>query len=416
MAGENLYTALQGLNYTPAETIWGTGTQVIGQAVPQMINPYGSVGSNLGIALGGALLQSLGAYQARKEATDLSMQSNRLGLQLLRATTPEERLKVVEDVPTSFMSSDVQNKLLGLNAQLLAREDTARNAIENAVAADIGKQKALAEFYLTPEGEKIQEDTLERLRAESLARGAGLTERSKEIQEAIAARQENKQKFDEKMAYIKDSLSEAQKRNLLSAPEIEEVRLQTQLGSDLLSVTKQLEDLNIVEIKLMIETGISPKGHPGLVQKIEQLKQQYRKPEFGATLTGYEFNVSQKVFGDNIAADKNDILNAFKSLADSRFKKAENVIKAKQADLPTLYRSIQEARSGAGFILPEPQTKQEMLEKTGISSPSAPPANKDEGRSFLLEMKGKYGADWKAKMKPEEKKRAAEIIKAAKGQ
>ncbi len=368
MAGENLYTALQGLNVTPAETMWGAGTQAIGQSLPQLINPYGSVGSNLGIALGGALLTSLGAYQARKQATEDSLEANRIGLKLQQAL-PEERLGIIEQTDNPI----VQQRLLGLNTQLTGQEGTAAATLAQAINADIGKQKAIAEFYKTPEGAAIQADTLKRLQAESLARGYGVTERSKAVQEAISTRQEKKQTFDKEMTYVKDALSEAQKRNILDAKEAEDVRLAAQLGADLIKVSSELEELSYPEIKLMIETGINPSGKDGLIQKIQELTQQYRQPQFGASLTPGEQAAAKIIFGSNFLADKQDTIAALRNLAETRFAMSENIIKTKQADLPELYTSIRRARSGAGFTLPEPKTREAVIsdiqKKQGVSVP-----------------------------------------------
>jgi len=118
MAGEDLYGALSGLQYNPMETPWGTAAGALATSAPNLINPYGSTGQALGIALGSTLLTSLLGYQARQEAAEQSLQAARLGTSLLGATTPQERLSIIESAPDAMM----QNKLLGVNTQLLAQE------------------------------------------------------------------------------------------------------------------------------------------------------------------------------------------------------------------------------------------------------------------------------------------------------
>jgi hypothetical protein len=90
MAGEDLYSALSGLQYSPYETPYGTAASTIASATPNLINPYGSTGQALGIALGGTLISSLLGYQARQQAA----QQNLAMLPALRsaftAQTPEE--------------------------------------------------------------------------------------------------------------------------------------------------------------------------------------------------------------------------------------------------------------------------------------------------------------------------------------
>lgn len=118
MAGEDLYSALGGLQYSPYETPFGTAAGTIASATPGLINPYGSTGQAIGIALGGTLLSSLLGYQARQQAADQSLQAARLGTSLLGAATPQERLSIIESTPDATM----QSKLLGVNTQLLGQE------------------------------------------------------------------------------------------------------------------------------------------------------------------------------------------------------------------------------------------------------------------------------------------------------
>jgi len=118
MAGEDLYSALSGLQYSPYETPYGTAASTIASATPNLINPYGSTGQAIGIALGGTLISSLLGYQARQQAADQSLQAARLGTSLLGAATPQERLGIIESTPDALM----QSKLLGLNTQLLGQE------------------------------------------------------------------------------------------------------------------------------------------------------------------------------------------------------------------------------------------------------------------------------------------------------
>ena len=118
MAGEDLYSALGGLQYSPYETPFGTAAGTIASATPGLINPYGSTGQAIGIALGGTLLSSLLGYQARQQAAEQSLQAARLGTSLLGAATPQERLSIIESTPDATM----QSKLLGVNTQLLGQE------------------------------------------------------------------------------------------------------------------------------------------------------------------------------------------------------------------------------------------------------------------------------------------------------
>ena len=97
---------------------YGQAAGTIASATPGLINPYGSTGQAIGIALGGTLISSLLGYQARQEAAQQSLESARLGTSLLGAITPQDRLGIIERTPDASM----QSKLLGLNSQLLGQE------------------------------------------------------------------------------------------------------------------------------------------------------------------------------------------------------------------------------------------------------------------------------------------------------
>ena len=118
MAGEDLYNALSALQYSPMDNPYGQAAGTIASATPGLINPYGSTGQAIGIALGGTLISSLLGYQARQEAAQQSLESARLGTSLLGAITPQDRLGIIERTPDASM----QSKLLNLNSQLLGQE------------------------------------------------------------------------------------------------------------------------------------------------------------------------------------------------------------------------------------------------------------------------------------------------------
>ena len=147
MAGEDLYGALAGLTYDPAETGYGTSSQVLASSLPALMNPYQGAGTNIGIALGGALISGLLGYQARQSAAEQSLAANRLGLQLLEAQSPQARLGIIESAPDALM----QEKLLGVNTRLAAQQA----AIKQLVDQEVAKRTGLAEFELGPLGSAL---------------------------------------------------------------------------------------------------------------------------------------------------------------------------------------------------------------------------------------------------------------------
>lgn len=103
----SLASALGGLRITGAENPWGMGLMTLNQAAPALYNPYGSTGSNFGIAIGQGLLSALLGYQAKKQAVEESIQATNLASQLLKTPMTQQAsflnaLKT-QDVPTNVM-------------------------------------------------------------------------------------------------------------------------------------------------------------------------------------------------------------------------------------------------------------------------------------------------------------------------
>lgn len=131
-----LARALGGLTFTGAETPYGLGASVLAQTTPTLINPYGSVGKNALIGLGGTLMTALLGYQAKKQAAEKSLMAQELGLKLAGLQSPEERLGMIKSVE----DSDVQRKLLDVNAAIAEQ-----SALTKALAAQ-RKQEAIIDF------------------------------------------------------------------------------------------------------------------------------------------------------------------------------------------------------------------------------------------------------------------------------
>jgi len=60
----------QSIAYTPRENIYGQIGGTIASALPQIVSPYASTGSNIATVLGGSLLAGLLGYQAKQEAAE----------------------------------------------------------------------------------------------------------------------------------------------------------------------------------------------------------------------------------------------------------------------------------------------------------------------------------------------------------
>ena len=60
----------QGIAYTPRENVYGQIGGTIAGALPKIVSPYASTGSNIATVLGGSLLAGLLGYQAKQEAAE----------------------------------------------------------------------------------------------------------------------------------------------------------------------------------------------------------------------------------------------------------------------------------------------------------------------------------------------------------
>ena len=402
MAGEELYGALSGLNYDPAETGWGASQQVLASSLPGLMNPYQSAGTNIGIALGGALISGLLGYQARQSAAEQSLAANRLAVQLLEAPSATQRLNIIESTPDTLM----QEKLLGVNTRLAAQQA----AMQQLVAQEVAKRQGLAEFELGPTGRRLAEELAIREGWQEAQKYAQLGNvlNTPEGQAGLAAMAEISRAkgagVSERDIYLEGQKNIRQQKGqaALTGAQFETARDSARIGTSLKNLKDEMANLSYLEIKTMIETGISPKGKPGLAQRFEQVQQLYRKPEFGAQLTGFELGASEKIFGKNLAATKEDLLSALDSLSTSQFNKAETTIRGKQQGPEALLDAIKRARETGAFTLDQPNQTQ--------------PDPMKAGQDFMTSLKSKYGADWKNKITDNEKATLTALVNAAKGQ
>lgn len=358
---DEILSALQGMQQSPSETYWGIGQQALGQSLPKLIDPvYGDRGTNIGIALGGALVQGLLGYQARQEAAERNLQASQLANALIQLKTPEQRTSFISEAPTEFQSG------LGTLATALT---TAKVKQQLDAQKRIQEMTALGDFYQTPQGQVA----LEAERELSRARASGVNERTEFIQNQMNQRLDKANENREAMKILGAQLESQLQKGVLSPTEVNDISLATKAATDLRDMVTELQGLSLREIKQVQMTGISPPGHPGLAARLEELAQQYRKDQFGATLTGLERNAADTIFGDKLVASKDDVLSAFNSLSTKLYDKAESRLKTKAADIPTIYGAIQKAKQGERFTLPAPQAMR-LEGQTIPSQPTTPQA------------------------------------------
>jgi len=163
---DGLFEALSGLNVSAAQNPYGTAAIGIGQSIPQLITPYTSTGRAVGIGLGSVLLQSLLGYQARQQAARETLELNTLANQMQTLAVPQERVDFIKGVENPFY----QSRLSTLSTALTTQEMETKRKLAEAVGLETGKMKALQEFYASPEGAKVREFELQKIREEGEAR------------------------------------------------------------------------------------------------------------------------------------------------------------------------------------------------------------------------------------------------------
>jgi len=139
MATPTLADALGGLRITGAENPYGMSLIALNQAAPNLYNPYGKPGANFGIAIGQALLSGLLGYQAKKQATEESLQATDLASQLL-AKSATDRTTFLQGLAQQDTPTNVMARLTEINPILLQNELAAKSeqaALDRKLKQDI---------------------------------------------------------------------------------------------------------------------------------------------------------------------------------------------------------------------------------------------------------------------------------------
>lgn len=161
--GDTILEGLGGLQFSAADNPFGLGTVALAGSLPKLIDPRGSVGTNLGIALGGTLLTALMGYQARQTAADLTSRATSVGLDILSAETPEQRKAIADAADQGFYGGEIKSKALSLVNALegqkkineLAAQQTYANKLKELEALTSEPGKAYTEQQVTAAIDKI---------------------------------------------------------------------------------------------------------------------------------------------------------------------------------------------------------------------------------------------------------------------
>jgi len=178
MAGEDILAALQGVQSSPIENYYGMGSAVLGATSPKLINPYGSVGSNLAIALGSMLGQGLLTNFAQEEAAKRSLADTKLAISL-QGLKPEERISTIE---TADIGGLRQQRLLSLANALKAREYSAQQEADARRQYQFATLAGQEDFFGSPVGIAAAERELENKRKAAQLEADITLSRQKELE------------------------------------------------------------------------------------------------------------------------------------------------------------------------------------------------------------------------------------------
>jgi hypothetical protein len=313
MAGEDLYSALSGLQYSPYETPYGTAASTIASATPNLINPYGSTGQAIGIALGGTLISSLLGYQARQQAA----QQNLAMLPALRsaftAQTPEE-LEGVLKRPEAERLVPYAPQLYG---QLLKQK-----AAQQGAAVDLQKSLLLEGLK---QGYKPSDPTLAGLFAET-SDGELTPKEKRELK-----------LFDEKEKLKKPLIASKQKDWWENVPAAQKSAFTGTSGqvTQLRELANQFKDLNLnaagfniqsqipgskadlanSAMKTLVPSTVKMLGDTGALSEFDQ--QQVLKATMGGVLSGSQSIAARLTQLANMAETKTaSALEQYKTAAE----------------------------------------------------------------------------------------------------
>lgn len=291
-----LSSALSGLTTTTNDTPWGVAGQTLLETSPLIINKRNPSGGNLAAAFGTALLGGLIKYKGRQDAAEQSAEATALAQQIQGAKTPEEQLALAQ----SAESSNVRNKLTNLVNALQIQ----KTANEQELAQKRAGSLLDIEAQLSPLGRELMNVKQQNRLAEIAA-----------MTDAYAARREIAADTKEPKA-----LPSGVQDRIVSA---------TEFANNAKAHREQIAEMDPKTLKFLLTTGSSAfgtVGPPGFVAQNENVLQEYRKANFGATLTGQEKRAADIIAGKNLTASKQDILAAWDQLIESSTNRAKRTI------------------------------------------------------------------------------------------
>jgi hypothetical protein len=404
MADSNdLATALSGLNIPWTDTTYGRLSSGIMQAAPALINPYGSTGQALGIALGGLLLGELGRYQAQKTALAESLQVSDLASQMLNKPAADRtaflNALAQQDTPTNVMSRLTKINPILLQNEIAAKAEqaAARRKLEQDVALEYVKQTgnlpagfevlqplAITAPTATPttpgmEGlnPKQQRELRQKLAEQNIIEGP------KRTQDAIDK---------ERTALTKQGENAAQISNMYNS--IEEL-----MGQDSKAADNEIARLGT---KIGDPTSIvSPSEAKARISVLPTIQQ-------------YSKELEQVLKGNSILTDeaRADLLKAFKVYADaSKSSYTSQAELAKNRLIANKYLEATDAQINTKllpFEFPEKTGSEKAIDRLAeiskqVKSPNITPQDRQNLITEANNLAAKYGKVWQLTRAPQAK-------------
>lgn len=376
MADTNLGAALMGLNVPATENPWGIGASTLGTIAPNLINPQGRVGTNLGIGLGSILLTALLGYQARQTAAEESLTTNKLAQQMMNLQTPEERTSFIEQ-QKGDISPRLTGRLLTLGTALQAQEKAQTLDAESKYLDQMAQLKAA----VSPLGRQKQQMDMDLLMAR-------LNQQQANAKEMENLRQGNRMTLLDKRKQdqmeLKDlgaRLAEEARKNTLTSAQATDLRDRYDIALRMQNLADELEGMSEFDAKASLSGILGSRiaqTRPGFLQEFNNVKTIYSHPLFGLSLTGNELANRELMFGASTLATKADAIAALRSMADERLKGGQTLLGIKQASVPDIYDRFGLARQGMGTPF-EVSAPPESSAPTGsVVTPVPTPANEQD--------------------------------------
>jgi hypothetical protein len=445
-----LEEALQGLNYTGADTGYGIAAQTLGQVAPSLINPYGSTGQALGIGLGSVLLQSLLGYQARQEAARSTLELNSLANQLMTKTTPEARTEFIGGVSDPMNQSRLSTLSTALMQQEAARKINQANKLADLTTA--------AEFETSPLATQVadlkatREAEAKRKLVQALVPSGSVSTAGAEAAPMPGAT-EMQQKRD---ALITRGIAMGMTPNAALEYAEKNTKFETKATGE---AGKKIEasrsrGINLEEIAATARAGMEGAGMTGgilagprqlasrvaaVVNPNEQEKQDFQKvldsvkPRIVQILRspGAVTEMENKLLigagpsSNNTPTENARIIAGMETIAQleqdyADFLEAFVTQKGNSIGADPAWRQYKsEQVFPAGTFNPQRQDWASwMAEKGGVTSIGMANVNavQQSGAELVSQLKSKYGADWKTKLTDIERTTLKTLVDAAKGQ